>query len=229
METIDMLTCFGLTRQEAAIYTSLYREGALTGYEAAKSTGASRSNAYTALAGLVDKGAAYSMEDGATRYTAVPIDEFCGNKLSRLSALAKALVAAMPGEAAPQEGYITIRGREHIFDKLCNMICGAGQRIYISAARAILEYAAGSLAGAIRRNLKVVVITNPPFALDGAQIYHGHKSPGQLRLIVDSRAALTGDALDESSSCLYSTKQNLVDLVKEALRNEIDLINSKNS
>ena len=42
---------------------TLLAEGRLTGYEATKLTGISRSNTYTALAGLVEKGAAYVLED----------------------------------------------------------------------------------------------------------------------------------------------------------------------
>ena len=35
---------------------------------------------------------------------------------------------------------------------------------------------------------------------------------------------LTGDLEDEDSTCLYSSKKNLVDVFKEALSNEIKLI-----
>ena len=57
MSFIEKLMVFGLTRQEASIYLCLYRNGILTGYEAAKLTGISRSNVYNALAGLAEKGA----------------------------------------------------------------------------------------------------------------------------------------------------------------------------
>ena len=46
MSFIEKLMVFGLTRQEASIYLCLYRNGILTGYEAAKLTGISRSNVY---------------------------------------------------------------------------------------------------------------------------------------------------------------------------------------
>ena len=57
MDNVELLMSFGLTRQEARVYVLLLGEGALSGYEAAKRLGISRSNAYAALAGLVDKGA----------------------------------------------------------------------------------------------------------------------------------------------------------------------------
>ena len=51
MDNVELLMSFGLTRQEARVYVLLLGEGALSGYEAAKRLGISRSNAYAALAG----------------------------------------------------------------------------------------------------------------------------------------------------------------------------------
>lgn len=56
METILALRKFGFTQQESLLYVTLLRHGAMTGYEAAKAAGISRSNAYAALSSLVEKG-----------------------------------------------------------------------------------------------------------------------------------------------------------------------------
>lgn len=80
MDNVERLMEFGLTRHEANLYILLTLEGSLNGYEAAKQSGISRSNAYNALAGLVDKGAAYIQEEDTVRYTPVAIEEFCSNK-----------------------------------------------------------------------------------------------------------------------------------------------------
>jgi DNA-binding MarR family transcriptional regulator len=66
VQMIEKLTLFGLTRQEATIYINLFQNGASNGYEVAKATGISRSNVYNALAGLVEKGAAYLMEGASS-------------------------------------------------------------------------------------------------------------------------------------------------------------------
>ena len=68
MDNVERLMEFGLTRHEASLYILLTLEGSLNGYEAAKQSGISRSNAYNALAGLVDKGAAYIQEEDTVRY-----------------------------------------------------------------------------------------------------------------------------------------------------------------
>ena len=94
--TMDLLTQFGLTRQEAAVYLGLLANGDMNGYEAAKRLGISRSNAYTALAGLVDKGAAWLIDGNVTRYTALPGAEFCDNRLRALARSRDELLSVLP-------------------------------------------------------------------------------------------------------------------------------------
>ncbi len=229
METIEMLNRFGLTRQEATIYLALSEKGNLTGYEAAKATGISRSNTYSALAGLVDKGAAYVIDGSATHYTPVSIEDFCSNKIRELQGFAGKLISSVPKRQIDVDGYVTIKGYGHILDKIKNMLLEAKERIYISVSGETLLFALPDLMSAVQAGLKVVIITSPPFELDGARVYHAEKSPGQIRLIVDSKNVLTGEVLGEASTCLYSKKQNLVDLIKESLKNEMRLIDLMNS
>ena len=81
----ERLMEFGLTRQEASIYQCLLTEGKVTGYEVAKQTGISRSNAYNSLASMTEKGAAYLVEEASTRkYVPVPLNEFCKNRIRKL-------------------------------------------------------------------------------------------------------------------------------------------------
>ncbi len=226
MEIVERLMHFNLTRQEATLYLLLLKAGRLTGYEAAKQTGISRSNTYTALAGLVEKGAAYIMEEGkVTRYTPVAPEEFCNNKIRRLAEQRDTLVKALPGVQNDAEGYITIKGCAEIVSKLQNTVRNAAARIYVSAGPTVMELLRSELENALQRGLKVVIITGNDFRLPGSICYNTVKQNGQIRLIADSQTVLTGDLDDgENSTCLYSCKRNLVDLFKDALKNEIKLI-----
>ena len=69
---------FDLTRtRKPQSIESLLENGKLTGYEAAKLTGISRSNVYVALASLCEKGAAYlEASENGKRYLSVPVQEF---------------------------------------------------------------------------------------------------------------------------------------------------------
>lgn len=225
MEIIELLMNFNLTKQDATIYVTLFSEGDLTGYEVAKLTGISRSNTYIALAGLVEKGAAHVIEGNAMRYTPVPVDEFCDNKIRNLQEIKLSLIKNIPKQREENEGYITIKGKNNIMNKITMMLIEAKERIYISLSGKTLDTVKPQLIQAVSRGLKVVILTNPPFELTDATIYYTEKSQHQIRLIVDSANVLTGDIIDgESSTCLYSKKQNLIDLFKESLTNEIRLI-----
>lgn len=229
MELIEGLTHFNLTKQEATLYVLLLKEGYLTGYEAAKQTGISRSNTYTALAGLVDKGAAYVLEEGkVTRYTPVPPEEFCSNKIDRLKEIKDKVLNQLPALKNDAEGYITIKGELEIINKLRNTVRQAEARIYVSANRRVMELLRKELMDALARGLKVVIISDKKFTLPEAICYGTDKQTEQIRLIADSQTVVTGDLEDEeNSTCLYSCKRNLVDLFKEALQNEIKLIQIK--
>lgn len=225
MEITDSLKVFGLTGQEATLYVKLLGEGSLTGYEAAKLTGISRSNTYTALAGLVDKGAAYVMEGKVTVYTPVPLDEFCDNRIRKLAALKEDILKRVPYVKHNVDGYITIKGEEEIINKLKNTINEAEERIYVSAPSKTIDSFKNELNKALKRGLKIVVITNQGFKLDKATIWYTEKENAQIRLIADSCKVITGDlTAGTESTCLYSCKENLVDLFKDALKNEIRLI-----
>lgn len=225
MDTIELLTYFNLTRQEATIYTTLLANGELTGYEVAKLTGISRSNTYTSLAGLVDKGAAYIIQGVATRYTPVEIAEFCENRIRHLQKVKQDLVKRIPEKKEDNEGYITIKGQQHILDKMKNMLLEAKERAYLSMAKESLAAILEELKDGVERGLKIVIITNEFLELPGATIYQAEKPQYQIRIITDSTNVLTGDIMEgDNSTCLYSRKKNLVDLFKDSLKNEIKLI-----
>lgn len=225
MDISEKLTAFGLTRQEALIYLTLLTEGDLNGYEVAKKTGISRSNAYTSLASLVEKGGACSIEEATVRYTPVPVAEFCENKIRKLSEIKIELLSMIPRKRDTVEGYITIRGEENILNKLKTMIAEAQERIYLSVPPAILELLGEGIHKAIQRDIKTVLITSGNDYPAGAIIYASDQPLTQIRLITDSANVLTGDlSSGDYSTCLYSRKQNLVDLIKDAMKNEIKLI-----
>lgn len=218
-----MLTHFSLTRQEAVIYQTLLSEGALSGYEVSKLTGISRSMCYTSLASLVDKGASFMVEESATKYIAVPVEEFCENRIKYLSTIKKLLVDNVVIKKSDEDGYITIKGKSNIMNKISDMIDNASERIYISAFSQLIDSFSKELDNAVRRNLKVVIITDTATLSKGTKFYLMKNTPEQIRIIVDTTSVLTGE-VNEHSSCLFSSKKNLVDLFKETLKNEIKLI-----
>ena len=101
------------------------------------------------------------------------------------------------------------------------MLIKAKERVYISLSQNLLEVVITSLEEVRKKGIKLVIITDKNFNFEGATIYTSEKEPTQVRLIVDSKHVLTGDIKD---TCLYSSNNNLVKVFKEALTNEIKLI-----
>ncbi len=225
MELTEALGKIGFTRHESILYITLCQEGELTGYEAAKISGLPRSNVYLALSGLVEKGGAYICEGEAARYTPVQVEELVANTRRQMSEVLDYLEKHIPKRKTSSEPYITITGKKQIINKMKNIINQARERVYLSMAPIELELIISELLDAIARGLKVVIITTPPFQIDGAIIHYIPKQSGQIRLISDSTNVLTGEINKQAEpSCLYSRNKNLIDLIKNSLTNEIKLI-----
>lgn len=221
---IENLTVFGLTRQEATLYQALLSNGEMTGYEVAKITGISRSNVYASLNGLVEKGAAYVEEGETAKYTPVAIKEFTSNVLKTMQQKAIFLEKNAPAPLQNSDGYITIKGAQHINNKISQLLQQTQLRLYILAEKDILEFYRPQLQTLVSNGKKIVILSNG-FILDGAIIYNTEPEKGQLRLITDSSYVLTGELTGSTSdTCLYSGQSNLVSVMKEALKNKIILL-----
>lgn len=222
---LEKLIGFGLTRQEAVLYLCLYQNGEMTGYEASKLTGISRSNVYNSLTGLVEKGAAYKREEAAAKYVAVDVDDFCKNRIRRMEEDREYLTSHVLRPETESEGYLTIAGARHIRDKAVNMLAQAQSRIYLLAPASFIEGLRQELEALAGQGKKVVVLTDGVPKLDGIIFYRKDNIENQLRLIVDSSYVLTGEAGGApADTCLYTGQKNFVSVFKDALRNEIKLI-----
>ena len=138
-DVIERLMQFNLSRQEAIIYVCLWGNGQLTGYEASKLTGISRSNVYGALNVLADKGAAIVTEANTTLYSAVDPQEFLSNKIRHLEEDKAFIIANMPKNEVKEDGYLTICGYRNIKDKIRNMIERCDMRLYFAASGNIIR------------------------------------------------------------------------------------------
>ena len=190
-----------------------------------KETGISKSNVYAALNGLVQKGAANLEQGSANRYFPVDVKEFCDNGLRHLTKLKDKLIKDQPLRVVKQEGYINIQSERHIRNKIYEMLDRCEYRLYILAHDWLLEEYRPELEALINKGRKVVVLTDDDTSFDGATVYKTDVEEGQLRFIVDSAYVLTGQLTGGSEeTCLYSEQANLVEVMKEALRYKIVLI-----
>jgi HTH-type transcriptional regulator, sugar sensing transcriptional regulator len=224
MNLIDALMKTGLTRHESELYVALCREGEVTGYELAKITGIPRANVYQALSALTDKGGARIMEGNPQRYVAVLPEEYCRIKEREMQDVLQLVQAETPKQMSAPEGYVTLSGSSNILGKMRYIIEHAKERVYLSIMASDLPLVRQEVEGAIARGLRMVIITSEHIDAPGAEIYTIHKNKGQVRLIADSTEVLTGEITgSDQDVCLYSKNRPLVVLIKDALKNEIEL------
>ena len=156
---------------------------------------------------------------------AVSGEEFLENKIRSLERLKDFLVEQLPGKVQEDDAYITIKGEENICDKMDHLIRSARYRIYITGEYERIRPFMALLKGRSDAGLKVVVITDRSLDLPGMITYVSERQKGQIGLITDSLAVITGEIPENGpAACLYSRKKNLVDLFKNSLSNEIKLI-----
>ena len=205
--------------------------GELSGYEVAKETGISRSNVYSALQSLAEKGVLYLIEGETTKYTPVPVKDFLKNTLEDLQKKASLIEENAPKKKEVQEGYITILGSKNIENKIRNMLESTRERIYVMADKGILSCFQEEIRSLIEAGKKVVVLSDfdeeslEKSFLNGGIFHKTETGKNQVRLIVDSSFVLTGEISgSQHDTCLYSGQQNLVNLMKEALKNKIELL-----
>ncbi len=222
MDYIEYLIEYGLTRQEAIIYVELQRHGSMTGYEVSKETGISKSNVYAALKGLTQKGAAVCEEGEATRYLPVEIENFCDNHLRYLGEMREQLIKNKPKQLEAVEGYITIQSYRHICNKIYELLGKCEKRLYMMAETKIVMQFKDDLSKLASEGRKVVILTGTELNIEGATVYKTDVVTGQIRFITDSSYVITGTLTgDSDDTCLYSGQENLVNLVKETIKNKM--------
>ena len=131
-----------------------------------------------------------------------------------------------PRAIQPEDGYITIVGEQQILDRMHHMLESAEKRVYLAASRERIEAFAPELTALLTRRIKVVLLSDRmPEGLKGAAFYRTEGKEDQVRLITDSLYVLTGELTGSRQDiCLYSGQRVFVDTLKEAMRNEIKLI-----
>lgn len=222
MELITALKNIGFTQQESIIYITLCKHGELTGYEAAKLSGISRSNAYAALSSLVDKGSAYIIEGTSIKYIAVTKDELINNATRFFNENLSIIKESLDYNPITNDPYVTITNPNHVIDKIKNMIMKSNHRLYFSATNEIIHTFHHELVDAADRQIKIVILSpeEPDCHYD---VHHPTYSHESLKLIVDTEEVITGTL----NQALYSRNKTLVRLIREAIINEIELINRR--
>ncbi len=223
------LEALGFTSQEAALYRALLEHGALNGYEAAKETGISRSNAYHSLASLVEKGFADRVEGDSTRYAPISPEELAALVRRRTESALEAMLRLAPSRREAAAQFLSLHGRDQVLDRMRVLIDAARDRAYLSASAEDLEDLRSCLQDAATRRIRLTILSNRSWELDGATVLVRRKARGQVRLIVDGARVLTGELGPATAACVLSENVHLVSLIKDSLTHELELVRTRTS
>jgi sugar-specific transcriptional regulator TrmB len=209
------LTTFGFTPTESLVYEVLLREGPGTGYAIARSAGLARANAYGALEGLVQKGAARVEEGRPKRYRPEPptalvaqILERQGRALDEVSrTLDQLAVPATPTlvELSSARGALQIASRE---------AARATGRILLHAPPDAYPPLVPALRKAAGSGVSLSLSATAPVELPFAEVAVAPGTtawPGQpFLMVVDDRTALLAAREGERVSGHWGTAPTLV-------------------
>ncbi|HXI21608.1 MAG TPA: helix-turn-helix domain-containing protein [Gemmatimonadales bacterium] len=194
MSVLD-LTPFGFTPTESRVYEVLLAGGPGTGYAVARSAGLARANAYSALEGLVTKGAARTENGQPRRFRA----ESPGSVLARIAnAQGEAferLSRALDGLGSPQSpSVVELTSSRGALQLLVGEIGRAAVSVHLIAPAEGYPLMAVALRRAVSAGLEVQLFAQAQVQLAFARVEAipgGFDWPGlPLVAVVDGRSAV---------------------------------------
>jgi sugar-specific transcriptional regulator TrmB len=191
------LTHFGFTPTESLVYEVLLTSGPGTGYAVARAAGLARANAYSALEGLVAKGAA-RVEGGRPRQyrpeapagLIARIAHNHGRALDRLSSELETL------SAPSTPTVVELQSGRAVLQLITHDIARASRSVALLAPPDAFPLLAPALRRPLSAGLPVSLWSTEPVDLGFAPVElasEGHRWPGMpIISVVDDRSAIVG-------------------------------------
>lgn len=225
-ESLD-LTPFGFTPTETRMYSTLVSFGPGTGYALAQAAGLARANAYSALEGLVSKGAA--RVDGARpkRYRPETGSALLSRLGDRQAAALDRLHEALSSLGAPEgPAVIELESPRACWQALARDIARASRRTWLCAPAEAYQALGPVLRRAAVALPDTVLLSPAPVTLDFGDVTTvdaaGHWPGDPILAVVDDRVAVIARREGEAFEGQWGTAPAFVaaaGLAFERLRN----------
>jgi sugar-specific transcriptional regulator TrmB len=128
---VDYLKELGLSDLEARCYLTMLEEPSLSGYEIAKRVSTSRTNVYSALRSLTDKGVCQMIEGKTVQYDPVPIDQVIRYLRTNFERNAEVLIKELSSPPRTNPVFYTWKGEQHIENAINRLIANATKHIIV--------------------------------------------------------------------------------------------------
>jgi HTH-type transcriptional regulator, sugar sensing transcriptional regulator len=221
MPRID-LTHFGFTPTESLVYEVLLTTGPGTGYAVARAAGLARANAYSALEGLVAKGAARVDGGRPRRYR----PEAPGGLIARLAHLHGAALDRLSADleqiAVPSTPTVVeIESARGVLQLITHDVARATRSVSLLAPADAFPLLGPALRRPVSAGLPIYLGATSPVDLGFAPVdvvQEGHVWPGTpIILVVDDRSAILGSRQDRQVQAHWSTAPAFVAAARLAL------------
>lgn len=215
------LTSFGFTPTESLVYEVLLREGSGTGYALARAAGLARANAYSALEGLVAKGAAKVEPGRPRRYRPespagliARISNSHGLALERLSAELDSL--AVPNSSS----IVEIQSGRAILQLLTHDVARASRSVVLLAPPDAYPLLGPALRRPIAADVSVSLWSTGPVDLGFAEVGIAAEQdwPGMPVLaVIDERSAIIASRRGADVQGYWSTAPSFIAAARSTL------------
>jgi sugar-specific transcriptional regulator TrmB len=221
--TLD-LTPFGFTATESLVYRVLLTGGPGTGYAVARSAGLARANAYAALEGLVQKGAARSDGTRPRKFRAEPAATLLAQIASQHGSAFDRLSRELAGAASPATPtMVEVSSPRSALQLVSHDIARSESSVLLLAPADAYPLLAPVLRRATSQGVRISLASIGAVSLDFARIQVLEMGsdgwPGEPFLaVVDDRTALVASRVGTAVSGHWSAAPTLVAAATLAFR-----------
>ncbi len=223
MDFNNTLHKLGLTPIEANVFITLCKHGALTGYEVSKITGISRSNVYSALYSLQEKGKCELAPTESSKYIAISKDELLLSAKRYMEQILDEISTLYPEPIQEtNESYSTVSGYDNVIDKIRNHILLCKSHLYILCSTKLALLFKDELIE-VSKTRRITIICEDNLELSSnIKVLYRDSDPKVFHMIIDTSSLITGEIATNHSQCLYSNNKSLVSLMRDSFLYEIN-------
>ncbi len=209
------LTDFGYTPTESLVYEVLLKSGPGTGYAIARSAGLARANAYSALEGLVLKGAARVEEGRPKRYRPEPPSTLIARIVDRQGQSLESLSEVLADISVPASPtLVELSSARGVLQLLAHEIARAQTRVALLAPGDAYPVLTPALRKAAASGVALELAATEPVELSFATVKSAAPSgewPGEpVLFVVDDRGAMLGFRQGDKVSAHWGTGAVLI-------------------
>ncbi|SFJ96165.1 TrmB family transcriptional regulator [Brevibacillus centrosporus] len=226
---IDLLNKIGLTDLEARCYLTLHEEPNLSGYEVAKRVTVSRSNVYSALRSLTEKGACRYIDGEPVRYDAVPIEQLVRHLQIEFEQTTKSLIDQLKTPRKNENSFYNWQGDHQIKTAIHRVIANAKSIIVADLWSDDLHWVEEGLLEAEKRGVIVVLVVIGECQTSLKNVFVHVRSDDwtismarKFSILCDSETALLGGfGGDAKLTALETSQPAIIEMLKTAFYHDI--------